>query len=131
MIIITASLTNKQVTANQVCSGNKLFTSYPISFIWHGAGGFMLHVRNGVVCINCNAEDHSVPGITYVGSCKHTHCKLVVLVNGHIKSVTVHLVFSDCAQDRNTLFPSAKALWFVTVSGSVQYTYAMGTFKTE
>lgn len=110
---------NKEVTANQVPSGNKTLTRYTISY--GVALGVLQCVRNGIFCTNCNAEGHNVPGITYVASCRHTHCKLVVLVNGHLKSVAIHLVFSDCARDRNdeciSFGPLAQALGFVTVNG--------------
>lgn len=61
---------------------------------------------NRISCINCDAEDHSVSEIINAGCCRHTHCKLVVLVNGHIKSVPIHLVFSGCPGDRSNALAS-------------------------
>lgn len=100
---------------------------------WHW--GFTVCMRSGIFCINPNTEDDSVPGMTYVGSCRHTHGKLVVVVNGHIKIVTDHSlsIFRLCPRSEQCIsfIPLAQALWFVTVNGFVQYTYAVGNFKTK
>lgn len=91
-------------------------------------------MRNRISCINCDVADHSVSEIINAGCCRHARCKLVVLVNGHIKSATIHLGFSGCPGDRGqciSFIPLAQAVWILTVNGFVQHTYATGNFKTK
>lgn len=91
-------------------------------------------MRNRISWINSDAGDHSVSEIINAGCCRHACCKLVVLVNGHIKSATIHLGFSGCPGDREqciSFIPLAQAVWILTVNGFVQRTYATGNFKTK
>lgn len=73
--------------------------------------------------------------MTYVGSYRHTHGKLVIVVNGHIKSVTIHLVFFFrlCLRSEQCIsfIPLAQVFWLVIVNGFEQYTYAMGDFRRK